>query len=595
MRINLEKVLFLVPPTIDFQKFKNPPIYVRALPKKDGLYGSVLTDMPLGVLALSAYIKKHCDVVVDVIDFNVPLNKVDEFPYDNFFDFFKDYISKHVSENFTPTLIGISTLFRTSYTNMMDIARACKELFPDQLIFAGGGVPTNMYDKIFKETSDIDIMLFGEGERALAGYINSNDKAKFLQDYPCIITREKVDNKTVFVHDFIDDLDEIPLYDYGMLDLSDYRLNPTISAYPGMDSSKPHVTFMSSRGCPFLCTFCSAHSVHGRKMRYYSLDRVKEDIRILQEEFGTETIIFQDDHFMADKKRVHEILAYMRERGMTAFFPNALTLYALDRPMLEALQGVGVKVMIMAVESGSQRVLKEVMKKPLNQKIQRQVFKDCRELGIDTDVNIIIGMPGEKKEDIEDARKFLKELYGTWFRIYAAVPLEGSDMYKEAVAKGYLTDGYINGDFKKAVIETEDWTSEYIQHACYSLNLDLNFITNSEMRVGNYERALKEFENTISVKDDHAFAYYFASKCHEKLGNYEKAVEYDKKFTDIMEVSEFWRDWAAEFNFKPEKLVFDEKETNGDTPLAASDPRLPNVPKDTDPKMLGNSAGWGTM
>ena len=87
----MEKVLFLVPPTIDFQKFKNPPVYVRALPKKDGLYGSVLTDMPLGVLALSAYIKKHCDVEVDVIDFNVPLNKVDEFPYNNFFDFFKDF------------------------------------------------------------------------------------------------------------------------------------------------------------------------------------------------------------------------------------------------------------------------------------------------------------------------------------------------------------------------------------------------------------------------------------------------------------------------------------------------------------------------
>ena len=53
------------------------------------------------------------------------------------------------------------------------------------------------------------------------------------------------------------------------------------------------------------------------------------------------------------------------------------------------------------------------MKKPLNQKIQRRVFQDCRELGIDTDVNIIIGMLGEKKEDIEDALEFLKELYGT--------------------------------------------------------------------------------------------------------------------------------------------------------------------------------------
>ena len=86
-------------------------------------------------------------------------------------------------------------------------------------------------------------------------------------------------------------------------------------------------------------------------MRFYSVERVKEDITRLQEEFGTETIIFQDDHFMADKKRVHEILAFMRSRGMTAFFPNALTLYALDRPMLEALQGVGVEVLIMAVES----------------------------------------------------------------------------------------------------------------------------------------------------------------------------------------------------------------------------------------------------
>ena len=78
------------------------------------------------------------------------------------------------------------------------------------------------------------------------------------------------------------------------------------------------------------------------------------------------------------------------------------------------------------------------------------------------------------------------------------------------------------------------------------------------------ERALKEFENTISVKDDHAFAYYFI-KMSRKARELRKAVEYDKKFTDIMEVSEFWRDWAAEFNFKPEKLVFDEKETNGDT------------------------------
>ena len=165
-----------------------------------------------------------------------------------------------------------------------------------------------------------------------------------------------------------------------------------------MDSSKPHVTFMSSRGCPFLCTFCSAHSVHGRKMRYYSLDRVKEDIRILQEEFGTETIIFQDDHFMADKKEAHEILAYMRETRHDSIFPECSHTLRLRSSNVGSAARSRGQSNDHGCESGSQRVLKEVMKKPLNQKIQRQVFKDCRELGIDTDVNIIIGMPGEKKK-----------------------------------------------------------------------------------------------------------------------------------------------------------------------------------------------------
>jgi tetratricopeptide (TPR) repeat protein len=109
--------------------------------------------------------------------------------------------------------------------------------------------------------------------------------------------------------------------------------------------------------------------------------------------------------------------------------------------------------------------------------------------------------------------------------------------------------------------------------------------------VGNYARALTEFENTISVKDDHAFAYYFASKCHEKLGNHEKAVEYDQRFNAIMEVSEFWQEWATEFNFNPEKLAFEKIEMTEGVNLACHG----SLSEDTDPKMLGNSAGWGTI
>lgn len=547
----MDKILLLVPPSIDYEKFVHPPENVRTVPKKDGNYGSVLTDIPLGVLALSAYVKKYCKVETRLIDFNTVLNRLETFEFCSFFDFFKEYISSPEWIEYEPSIIGISTLFVTSYQNMLDIVECCRQIFPDVIIVGGGGVPTNMYQEIFRKTDCFDALIYGEGEKALLGLVEAEDKQAFLNDYPVCITRDKVARNEKFELDIIEDLDEIPLYDYDLVRVDDYRLNPTISAYPGVDSTKPHITMMVSRGCPYHCVFCSAHSIHGRKMRYYSLERVKEDIAVIKKRYGTETIIFQDDHFMASKERAYAIIDILKKFKLTAFFPNSLTLYALDRPMLEALQSVGVKLLVLAIESGSNRVLKEVMHKPLNLKIVQRVMKDCRELGIDTDVNIIIGLPGETKQDIEDARAFLKTIYGTWFRIYVAVPLVGSEMYEICIEKGYLKEGYRDGDFKKAVIETEDFTADYIQQAAYSLNLDLNFVENGEMRLGNYARALKEFENTIKVKDDHALAYYYAAKCCQHLDMNEKFENYKDKYIKLVNESQFWRGYVEEFGLEP--------------------------------------------
>lgn len=547
----MDKILFLVPPSINYEKFINPPDNVRVIPKKDGNYGSALTDIPLGVLALSAYVKEYSDAETRLIDFNTVLNKSDTFQFKSFFEFFREYISDHKWVNYAPTIIGLSTLFITSYQNMLDIGECCREIFPNATIIAGGGVPTNMYRGIFRDTDCFDALIYGEGEKALLGLVRSKNKNEFLKNSTSCITKEKVESKEVFQYDFIDDLDEIPMYDYDLLTVDDYRLNPTISAYPGVDSTKPHITMMTSRGCPYYCVFCSAHSIHGRKMRFYSLSRVKEDISKICEQYGTETIIFQDDHFMASKERAYAIIDILKEFNLTTFFPNSLTLYSLDRPMLETLQSVGVNLLVLAIESGSNRVLKEVMHKPLNLKIVQRVMKDCRELGIDTDINIIIGLPGETKQDIEDARAFLKTIYGTWFRIYVAVPLVGSEMYDICIDKGYLKEGNIDGDFKKAVIETEDFTADYIQQVAYSLNLDLNFVENGEVRLGNYARALKEFENTIKVKDDHAFAYYYAAICCKNLDMSEKYTVYKNKYCKIIKESQFWKDYAEEFRLEP--------------------------------------------
>lgn len=545
--IIMDKILFIVPPYTNFDSFVNPAFNDGTIVKKSVQYRSIVTDMPIGLLSMSAYLKKHAFIEIKLIDFNIVLNKLENFAYGSFLDLFCDFLSKKEWIDYAPTIIGISALFTPSYYNMIDIAQIARKIFPDALIIAGGGVPTNIYNDIFRDSTCFDALCYGEGEKPLLGLVEAINKREFLRIHPSWITSEKAKNEQSFRHDFIENLDEIPFYDYNLLDTEEYGLNPTISTFASFDNKKHIFHIATSRGCPHRCSFCASHSVHGRKMRYHSVERVREDFKHLKEQYGARTIVFQDDHFMADKQRALKIINIAKEFDLTAFFQSGLALYALDKKILEALKSVGLNQIVLSVESGSNRVLKKIMHKPLDLSIVKHVIADCNQLGIATDVNILIGIPGETKQDIEDARAFLKTLDATWFRFNVATPLVGSEMLDISIKKKYLKGNYIDCDFKRAVIETEEFTSEYIQEKAYSLNLEFNFVGNSDFRLGNYSRALQGFENALRAKSDHAFAYYFAANCCKMMNLNEKYLAYKKMYQEIIEKSEFWRNYANQF------------------------------------------------
>lgn len=542
----MDKILFINPPNITFNDFINPSHY-SITQKKYGNYGNALTDMPLGVISMSAYVKKHTPAETKLIDFNIILNKLEIFNYRSFAEFFRNFLSLPEWIDYAPGIIGISALFTPAYQNMLDIGKCCRDIFPDAIITAGGGIPTNVYKEIFRDSTCFDALCYGEGEKPLLDLVKADDKLRHLEENHSWITRTKVESGQSFQHNFIENLDEIPFYDYDILDIDGYGLNPVITTFASLDKKKQNFHIVTSRGCPYRCCFCASHSVHGRKMRYHSVSRVREDLKRLRCQYGAKIISFQDDHFLADRQRAFEIIDIIKELQITPVFQSGLALYALDRKMLEALKSAGVNPIVLSVESGSNRVLKEIMHKSLNLSIVKRVVDDCRELGIYTDVNILIGLPGETKQDIEDTRVFLKTINATWFRINRAVPLPGSAMLDICLKKNYLKGNYLDCSFKKAIIETEDFSAEYIEEMAYFLNLELNFVQNSDLRLGNYEIALKGFENAIRVKNDHAIAYYYAAKCYEKLGNMEKAQQYMK--TAKMNASKpFWRKYVDMFN-----------------------------------------------
>ncbi|OGM93870.1 B12-binding domain-containing radical SAM protein [Candidatus Wolfebacteria bacterium RIFOXYD1_FULL_48_65] len=541
------KILFIVPPYVGYYNFVNPGFNERVVEKNGRKFGSVVTDMPIGLLSLSAYVKKHADVAVRLIDFNIILNQTEHFEYGSFVELFRDVFSAQDMVDFSPDIIAVSTLFTPAYYNMLDIGRVARTVFPSAFITAGGGVPTNMHKNIFTDSDCFNALCYGEGEKPLLGYIQAGDKSRFLEVHPSWITREKSESGQQFEYDFIHDLDEIPFYDYGLLSPEAYGLSPTVSNYTSFGDRRIfHIA--TSRGCTNRCCFCASHSVHGRKMRHHSVARVKEDLERLQNEFGATMIGFQDDHFMANKQRAMDIILIAKEMRFKVFFQSGLALYALDRKMLEAIKSAGLTQLVLPVESGSNRVLKEIMHKPVNLAIVNRVITDCRELGIDTDANILIGLPGETRQDIEDSLAYLKTLDANWFRIYIATPLVGSDMLKTCLERGYIKASHIGSDFKHAVITTEEFTPEWLQEKVYAMNLELNFVCNSDVRLGNYAKALQGFENAIRVKQDHALAYYYAALCYGKLCEADKADEYFATACAIVARDEFWRHYADMFN-----------------------------------------------
>lgn len=548
----MAKILFIVPPHITFQNFVHPAANTRHVQKADGrYYGALITDMPIGILSLSAYVKKHQPATVtQLVDFNILLNERGDFPFENFSDYFRQELQR-VAEAFQPEIIGISALFSPSYYNLLDMAARCRDLFPQALILAGGCVPSSMYFQIFRESRAFDALCYGEGEKPLLALVGATDRKQCLEEHSSWITYDKIINQSMFSHDFIENLDDIPFFDYQLCNVEKYGKNLALTAYAGIGERNTTFHVMSSRGCPFKCVFCASHKVHGREMRYYSLTRVKEDLERLRDHYGAKTVVFQDDHLMGDKKRAQELVRMVADMGLHGVYQNGLAIYGLDRPMLETMKAAGVDHLNLSVESGSERVLKHIMKKPLKLAMVERAARDCRELGIYTEVNILIGLPGETREDIEKTHRFLTTIDANWFMILCASPLVGSEMYDICVEKNYLKEGFIGSDFKKAVIETEAFSADYIQDKAYALNLEFNFVRNSDMRHGRYDLALRGLENAIRSKHDHAFGYYFAGQCHEKLGNADKAAAYLERARELYRNDPYWRDYFTRFGIQP--------------------------------------------
>ena len=333
----------------------------------------------------------------------------------------------------SPEIVGISTLTE-SRGNALKVAAIAKEINPRVKTILGGVHTTIMYQQIIENYPAVDIVCRGESEKTIVELFQAlssgGDLRKvrgivYRQDGEIVVTEEKEKTK---------DLDALPFPNYDDLDLKKYKV-----VY-GPWKGKPMASIITSRGCPFSCSFCSSHSVWGN-WRSRSVGNILDEVEWLVSKYGYEVILIGDDIFTINKERTREFCQGVLDRGLHIGWHVSTRADCVSLELLELMREAGCQTIAFGVESGSPTILKNLNKK---EKIEDVVNASiwCKKAGIKATFNLIVGSPGETRATIEETRTLLKKARPDSIIVCLMRIYPGTALCKQAQAEGLCDDSF---------------------------------------------------------------------------------------------------------------------------------------------------------
>ncbi len=267
-------------------------------------------------------------------------------------------------------------------------------------ICLGGSHASSVPERCLED--GFDFVVIGEGELALEALIKR---------LSCGKERERLIRSP-----YIKILDSLPFPERNLINLKDYGYE--------IDDNKA-TTIITSRGCPFNCAFCSKDVWSGR-VRYHSPNYVIAEINEIISKFGFRHLLFLDDVLTLDKQRLFDICSGMKDLNVKwrcYARPDSTT-----KEMLFAMKEAGCVEIGFGLESASQKILNSVDKKLKVENATRFV-RDCKEAGIAVNVFIMIGLPGETHESVQDTKKWIEENRPEKFGFNIYAPFVGTEIF----------------------------------------------------------------------------------------------------------------------------------------------------------------------
>jgi anaerobic magnesium-protoporphyrin IX monomethyl ester cyclase len=333
-----------------------------------------------------------------------------------------------------PDYVGSTTMTATMDPTE-NFYRALKSRLPGVRVIVGGPHVSALPQKTLEECKEIDVVVKGEGEDTIIELLRALEFNQNLLGVKGIGFRENGRIVETPDRNLIEDLGKLPIPAYHLLKhelYHSYGWNRWVNGY-----RSPLGVVFTGRGCYGKCNFCATKLVLGGKIRYFPIQRIREEIDLLVNKYKIKVLYFQDDSFTANRRMVHEVCDYLIHRG----YHKKLEIMVSSRvdtvhpETFRKMRRAGVRWVCFGVESGNQQILDRMGKKIKIAQV-KEAFGKAREAGLFVAGNYMIGHIGERIDTAMDTINLACELDEDYASFAIAIPFPGTELYQHCLEKG---------------------------------------------------------------------------------------------------------------------------------------------------------------
>jgi radical SAM superfamily enzyme YgiQ (UPF0313 family) len=330
---------------------------------------------------------------------------------------------------------GTLAVIRTSLPTIdwdLNVCAQIRRHYPQlRIALYGGAVPSLLFR--IERDPVIDYAVLGEPDDVVAELMRGQE----LPEIAGLLFREANGWRRTTERKTDRDLDRLPFPRWELLPYERYVI-PKSSTMGRMR----FLPILTSRGCPFGCSYCPYPTGQGLKWRYRSPGNVVEEMEHLVRDFRVEYVLFRDPMFSLNQKRVVAICEEILRRGLRVKWACETRVDCLEEPTIAIMARAGCTGINFGVESSDPEIQKGVHRKPILVQEFIEKVALCRRHHIRTFAFFIVGLPGDTVDTILDTVRFAVEIGASWTQFTVATPFIGTKLHQWAVGHGFIADDH---------------------------------------------------------------------------------------------------------------------------------------------------------